>query len=75
MDKRDIRTTVIEMARQARAASRPLASIPAPVKDRVLLRTAEALLAQRKVIVGQNELDLAAGRAKGCPLPCWTGWP
>ena len=46
-------------------ASRPLAAIPAPVKDRVLLRTAEALVAQREAIIAQNELDLAAGRAKG----------
>jgi glutamate-5-semialdehyde dehydrogenase len=65
MDTNDIKTTVIEMARQARAASRPLAAVPAPVKDRVLLRTAEVLIANREAIAAQNELDLAAGRAKG----------
>ncbi|MHB8788986.1 MAG: glutamate-5-semialdehyde dehydrogenase [Desulfobulbaceae bacterium] len=65
MDTDDIRATVIEMARKARAASRPLAAVPAPVKDRVLLRTAEALIANREAIAAQNELDLAAGRAKG----------
>ena len=65
MDNQDIKTTVVEMARKARAASRPLASIPAPVKDRVLLRTAEALLARREEIAAQNALDLAAGRDKG----------
>ena len=65
MDNSNIRTTVIEMAKKARAASRTLAAVSAAVKDRVLLRTAEALIARREEIVGQNELDLAAGRAKG----------
>jgi glutamate-5-semialdehyde dehydrogenase len=64
MDNRDIRTAVVEMASNARAASRPLAAVPAPVKDRVLLRTAKLLLARREVIIAQNELDLAAGRSK-----------
>lgn len=65
MDNKDVKGTVVEMARKARAASRPLAAIPTAVKDRVLLRTAEALLGQREAIAARNELDLAAGRAKG----------
>jgi len=65
MESKDIRASVIEMAKKARAASRPLAAVPSPVKDRVLLRTAEALLARREAIAAENELDLAAGRGKG----------
>lgn len=65
MDNRDIKATVIEMAQKARAASRPLAAIAAPVKDRVLLRTAELLLERRDAITQRNELDLVAGREKG----------
>lgn len=65
MESKDIRASVIEMAKKARVASRPLAAVPSPVKDRVLLRTAEALLARREAIAAENELDLAAGRGKG----------
>jgi glutamate-5-semialdehyde dehydrogenase len=65
MESKDIRATVIEMAKKARSASRPLAAVPSQVKDRVLLRTAETLLARREAIAAENELDLAAGRSKG----------
>jgi len=65
MDRREIETAVKEMARQARRASRRLTAVPTPVKDRILLATAEELLARRDFIAAQNELDLAAGRDKG----------
>lgn len=65
METAQIEATVVQMARQARRASRRLAALPTAVKNRVLLQTAAALLEQRDFIVAENEKDLAAGRAKG----------
>ncbi|GBE11939.1 gamma-glutamyl phosphate reductase [bacterium BMS3Bbin14] len=65
METAQIEATVVRMARQARRASRRLAALPTAVKNRVLLQTAAALLAQRDFIAAENEKDLAAGRAKG----------
>ena len=42
-----------------------MASLSSEVKNRVLLRMAEALMAQRDYIRAENDKDLAAGRAKG----------
>ncbi|HDO30842.1 MAG TPA: glutamate-5-semialdehyde dehydrogenase [Desulfobacteraceae bacterium] len=65
METAQIEATVVRMARQARRASRRLAALPTAVKNRVLLQTAAALLAQRDFIAAENEKDLATGRAKG----------
>ena len=65
MESSQIEETIVDMARQARRASRKLAALPTAVKNTVLLKTAEALLAQRNFIVGENAKDLAAGREKG----------
>lgn len=65
MDSRQIENTVVAMARQARRASRTLATVPSLTKDRILLRTADALLARREVLAAENGVDLANGRAKG----------
>lgn len=65
MDSRQIENTVVEMAKQARRASRILAAVPSSTKDRVLLRTADALMHRRDELVVENEVDLANGRAKG----------
>ncbi len=65
MDTKHIESIVIEMARQARWASRKLVALPAVVKDTVLLKTANALMENRDYIAEQNELDLEAGRNKG----------
>ncbi len=65
MESTQIESTVVEMARAARVASRALASVPAAVKDRVLLKTADALLAQKDAIAVENAKDLDAGRDKG----------
>lgn len=65
METAQIEATVVRMARQARRASRRLAALPTAVKNRVLLQTAAALLAQHDFIAAENEKDLAAGRAKG----------
>ncbi|MGW8161919.1 MAG: glutamate-5-semialdehyde dehydrogenase, partial [Desulfobulbales bacterium] len=65
MDSRQIKNTVVKMAKEARRASRTLASVSPSVKDRVLLKTADALLAQRDFIAAQNEIDLVSGQKKG----------
>ena len=65
MESSQIEETIVDMAKQARRASRKLAALPTAVKNTVLLKTAEALLAQRDFIVGENAKDLAAGREKG----------
>jgi glutamate-5-semialdehyde dehydrogenase len=65
MEGRQIENTVVEMAKQARRASRTLAAVPSLVKNRVLLRTADALLARKDFLAAENEKDLAAGREKG----------
>jgi glutamate-5-semialdehyde dehydrogenase len=61
----EIEETISTMARQARRASRKLASLPTRVKNRVLLQTAEALLARKETIAAENAKDLEAGREKG----------
>lgn len=65
MDSGQIEAMVTEIAKQARRASRRLNALPAAVKDRVLLKTADALQEERAYITGENEKDLAAGREKG----------
>jgi glutamate-5-semialdehyde dehydrogenase len=65
MDTSHIETIVIEMARQAKWASRKLVALPSAVKDTVLLKTANALMEHRDYIAEQNEIDLKAGREKG----------
>ncbi len=65
MDSRQIEATVVEMARNAREAARNLANLPTSVKNRILLATADLLLAERESLARENEKDLAAGREKG----------
>jgi len=65
MDSNQIEQTIVDMARQGRRASRKLAALPSAVKNTVLLKTADALLAKRDFIVEENSKDLAAGREKG----------
>ncbi|MDW7772456.1 MAG: glutamate-5-semialdehyde dehydrogenase [Desulfobulbaceae bacterium] len=65
MDGRKIEEIIEGMAQQARSASRRLAALPTAVKNKVLLKTAEALLQQQEYIVCENDKDLAAGRDKG----------
>jgi glutamate-5-semialdehyde dehydrogenase len=60
-----IAETIQSMAVQAKEASREMASLASAVKDRVLLRMADALITQRDFIGEENKKDLAAGREKG----------
>ncbi len=61
----DVRETIISMARKGKEAARQLAGLPTERKNRVLLRMAEALVAQKGYIREENARDLAAGREKG----------
>lgn len=65
MENNDMETIIRDMAKKARSASRRLASLSTAVKDNVLLKTAEALLAQKDFITAENRKDLDAGRQKG----------
>ncbi len=65
MDSRQIEATVVDMARNAREAARKLAGLSTAVKNRILLATADLLLAERESLARENEKDLAAGREKG----------
>ncbi|WP_129359726.1 MULTISPECIES: glutamate-5-semialdehyde dehydrogenase [Micrococcaceae] len=61
----DIQSAVNALADDARAASRTLATADRSRKDRALLRIAEAIDAQREVILRSNEADVARGKEKG----------
>lgn len=65
MDSNKLEEIIAGMAKQARSASRKLASLPASIKNKVLLKTADALLEQEDFIAAENKKDLAAGREKG----------
>jgi len=65
MEKLEIERTISEMAKQARKSSRRLAALPTAAKDRILLKMADAIIAQRKFITSENQKDLVAGREKG----------
>lgn len=54
-----------EMGRQALAASRELALLPADRKNRILLAMAEGLLHHESEILAANALDLQAAQTKG----------
>lgn len=56
---------VKKKGRAAKAASRILATLPTPVKDRALAGMAEALLQKQEEILAANRLDVEEGKAKG----------
>ncbi len=60
-----IEETISQMAREAKQAARAAASMPTEVKNRVLIRVADELRRQIKIIQQENEKDLTAGREKG----------
>jgi glutamate-5-semialdehyde dehydrogenase len=61
----NIEGLVINMASRAREASRKLGVLSTTVKNRVLLKAADRLYAQRLIIAQENAKDLQAGREKG----------
>jgi glutamate-5-semialdehyde dehydrogenase len=54
--------TVSDVCLAAKAAARPLAALPASVKDAALIAIADALLLRREEILDANARDLQAGR-------------
>ena len=61
----DIQSAVTAMADDARTASRALATADRSRKDRALQRIAEAIDAQREVILRSNASDVSHGKDKG----------
>jgi len=61
----DIEAYMMELGRQARVSSRVIAKASTAQKNAALLLMAEAIEARRAPIAAANELDLAAGKAKG----------
>jgi glutamate-5-semialdehyde dehydrogenase len=60
-----VEQTIVEMARQAKEASKAVAQLSARAKDEALERMAQKLLDQAATIKGENEKDVQAGREKG----------
>lgn len=60
-----VQETIQAMAVQAKNAARAVAALSTEEKNRVLLRMAEELMAQKDYIQQQNNKDLEAGREKG----------
>lgn len=54
-----------EMGRQAREAATVLARISTAVKNRALVAMADALMANRRFLIGENALDLENARQEG----------
>jgi glutamate-5-semialdehyde dehydrogenase len=61
----DIRTYVTKTAAKAKEASRKLATIPTPVKNKALLMMADRLMAEETNLVKENYKDITAGEKKG----------
>jgi len=56
---------MLQLARQAKQASRVMAKLSSAVKDELLLRMADALELGAAELLAANEKDVAAGRQKG----------
>ena len=63
----DVRETVHDAARRARAAARILGCLTTTVKNRALHAAADAVLAHTHQILAANAVDLEAARAAGTP--------
>jgi len=65
MEYEQIEAVILDMVKKAKAASRSIGAMPASLKNRILLDTAEALVAQQSLIIAENAKDLADARQKG----------
>src|SRR5665647_295067 len=65
MERAQIEKVILEMVIKAKAAARSIGAMPASLKNRVLLETAEALLAQQELILSENAKDMADAEKKG----------
>jgi glutamate-5-semialdehyde dehydrogenase len=63
----DIQAKILEMGRNARAASYALTSLSTQAKNDILRAMADGLLAHEAAILDANAQDLAAGQANGLP--------
>ena len=61
----DVKQYMTEVGRNARAASRAMASADSGAKNRALLATAEFIEASRASLMAANQQDMEAGRANG----------
>jgi glutamate-5-semialdehyde dehydrogenase len=61
----DIRTQVIDIAKNGRAAANTLARTSSEVKNRALLEMTERLIEREAYLIEENEKDLAYAREKG----------
>ena len=60
-----VRNDMLNLAREAKSASRIMATLSSAVKDELLLRMAEALEDNAESLMAANEQDLTAAREKG----------
>jgi glutamate-5-semialdehyde dehydrogenase len=65
MEREQIEKVILEMVIKAKAAARSIGAMPAVLKNRVLLDTAEALVAQQQLILSENAKDMADAEKKG----------
>lgn len=64
---KDITTTVTELCRGAKAASRHLAALDTAAKDAIIVDFAALLTRERQTLLAANALDLAASDENGVP--------
>ncbi len=62
-------TSILELARRARDASRPTSELSSQEKDEWLLRSADRLESAKKRILEANRIDLENAREKGVAAP------
>ena len=67
MEREQIEKVVLDMVQKAKAATRSIGAMPSALKNRVLLETAEALVAQQPLIISENAKDLVDAEKKGIP--------
>ncbi|MFH1369069.1 MAG: glutamate-5-semialdehyde dehydrogenase [Elusimicrobiota bacterium] len=65
MERTELKNTIITRAAQAKIASRALAALSGEAKSKILIAIAEAVSAQKKEILFQNEIDVDAAKEAG----------
>jgi glutamate-5-semialdehyde dehydrogenase len=65
MERAQIESIILDMARKARGAARVIGAMPTSLKNRILLDVGEALLARQEYLLAENEHDLATADARG----------
>lgn len=65
MNREELKNTIITRAAQAKIASRAMVNLSSEAKSKVLIAMAEALVASKKEILFQNEIDVDAAKEAG----------